>query len=444
MKIKLGYILLFILFQSCDDNLDLEPTDSLTPEILLSDPVNLDKLLLGAYTYADDELAGRFQTVAELLADEGDLAYQGGISSLPQFQSKQINAYSSFVSDLWRTSYIAINLCNILLENLDLEEEPVKRAFLEGEAKFLRGLLYFELARNFALPYEPGGNNNQPGVPLVYNGLTDLSELDFPGRNTLEEVYAQAISDLQDAYDLLPPENGFRADRYSAGAMLARVYLQQGRFASARDAAHDVLSNSGHMLSPELATAFNNDSDIAEDLFAWQVTSQDGYNGYNFFWASGDFGGLIPSGMIAIEDSFLELFIGPDDRAEFFYEGPNTRLTAKWQSRFANVPFIRVAEMHLIRAEANFREGTTLGLPPEDEINALRARSNAEPINGLILRDILDERRRELAFEGHRIHDAKRLKEDIDGIPYNADRLVMPIPQSEIDVNPNLEQNPGY
>jgi hypothetical protein len=100
--------------------------------------------------------------------------------------------------------------------------------------------------------------------------------------------------------------------------------------------------------------------------------------------------------------------------------------------------------MHLIRAESNFRANTSLGLSPEDEINALRARSNADPIIGITLEDILEERRRELAFEGHRIHDAKRLKEDIDGIRYDADRLVMPIPQDEIDVNPNLEQNPGY
>ena len=100
--------------------------------------------------------------------------------------------------------------------------------------------------------------------------------------------------------------------------------------------------------------------------------------------------------------------------------------------------------MHLIRAESNLREGTSLGLSPEDEINALRGRSNAQPIIGLTLEDILQERQRELAFEGHRFHDAKRLKEDIDGIPYNADRLVMPIPQDDIDTNPNLVQNPGY
>ena len=71
-------------------------------------------------------------------------------------------------------------------------------------------------------------------------------------------------------------------------------------------------------------------------------------------------------------------------------------------------------------------------------------RSNADPITGITLVDILDERRRELAFEGHRFHDAKRLQEDIDGIPYNAGRLVMPLPQDDIDTNPNLEQNPGY
>ena len=58
--------------------------------------------------------------------------------------------------------------------------------------------------------------------------------------------------------------------------------------------------------------------------------------------------------------------------------------------------------------------------------------------------DILEERQRELAFEGHRFHDAKRLQENIGGQPYDAPNLVMPIPQDDIDTNPNLEQNPGY
>jgi hypothetical protein len=92
----------------------------------------------------------------------------------------------------------------------------------------------------------------------------------------------------------------------------------------------------------------------------------------------------------------------------------------------------------------NFKKGSNQGLSPEDKMNVLRTRSNAGTLSGIILQDILQERERELSFEGHRLHDAKRRQQPIDGFPYNSDQLVMPLPQDEVDVNPNLVQNPGY
>jgi hypothetical protein len=440
---KIVVVFLLSLSLGCDDNLDTEPTDSLTPEQLLEDPINLDKTLIGGYAVAES-LQGEYQTMTELLANEGDLAYRGLFPELFELDRKIVTAGNSFIRFLWFRSYASINLCNIVLDNLELEEDGDIRARLEGEAKFLRALQYFEMVRFFALPFEANQANSQLGLPLVLKGVTDLSEVTYPGRNNVDEVYSQVIADLQDAYAMLPENNGNRADKYAAQAVLARVYLQQGNFQAARDAAHDVLLNSGHSLAPDLISAFNNESDGIEDIFAMQVTTQSGRNDFNIFWATTEFGGRYQTGEITIEPPFFEIFDTADNRSEFFYEGNGTAVTSKWQAQFANVPYIRIAEMHLIRAECNFREGTGLGLTPQDEINALRLRSNADPIIGITLEDILNERYRELAFEGQRLHDARRLKEDIAGIAYDADQLVMPIPQDEIDVNPNLEQNPGY
>lgn len=442
---KLYTILLIItLVAGCDDNLEINPTNTLTPETLLDDPDNLDRLLIGAYAFTDNHHAGEFQTVSELLANEGNVAFRGTFAELFQFERKEVIATNGFVRFLWANSYRSINLCNIVLDNLDRVEDPIQRAQLEGEAKFMRGLLYFEMIRYFALPYEAVGNNTQPGLPIVFDAVTDVSQLTYPSRNTVEEVYTQIFSDLQDAYGLLPTDNESRADSYAAQALLARAYLQQGNYSAARDAAHDVLLNSGHALAPDLPSAFNNESNGIEDIFAWQVTTQDGANAFNTYWATIQFGGRSQTGDVTVEPPFFNLFTGIDDRANFFYEGNGTLVSSKWQGQFANVPFIRIAEMHLIRAEGNFREGSNLGLTPENEINALRARSNATPILGISLQDILEERQRELAFEGHRFHDAKRLQETIAGFPYNANNLVMPIPQDDIDTNPNLVQNPGY
>ena len=435
-----------ILFTGCDDNLELQPAQSLTPEAVLTDEGNVQNLLIAAYDFAgqDEVLSGQSQLASELLANEGDLAWRGTFADPAEFNRKQMTAPNFFVERLWELGYAGINQANIILNNLEIITDSAERARIEGEAKFLRGTLYFELARFFALPYEAGATNSQLGLPIVLNGVVDAGAITFPSRNSLEEVYAQAINDLTDAYNLLPASNGVFADRYSAQAVLARLYLQQGSFAAARDAADDVLTNSGHSLAPTYSAAFNNDSDGVEDIFMWQITTQDGANDFNTFWSTRDFGGRSITGDITVEDPYFDLFSGPDDRSTFFYEGSGTILTTKWQSQFANVPYLRIGEMHLIRAESNFRLGTSTGLSAEDEINALRGRSNAAPIVGITLQDILDERRRELGFEGHALHDSKRLQLNIDDFAYNDDLLVFPIPQRELDANPDLEPNPGY
>lgn len=444
MKKPYALLLILLLITGCDDNLNIDPTAALTPETLLEDPNNLDRLLLGSYAFAVFDHAGGIQTVSELLANEGNLAFRGTFSELFQFDRKEVLPTNGCIRFLWANGYRAINLSNIVLENLELIDDPFIKEKLEGEAKFFRGFHYFEMARFFALPYEVGNNNSQLALPIVFDAVKDESQISYPSRNTLEEVYTEIISDLQEAFELLPSENGFRADRYAALAILARVYLQQGNYSAARDAANDVLQNSGHVLSSALASSFNNENDGIEDIFAWQITPQDGDNIYNNLWATLEFGGRSTTADVTIEPGFFSLFTGPDDRADFFYSGNGTTVSSKWRGQFANVPFLRIAEMHLIRAESNFREGSNLGLAPEDEINALRIRSNAAPLIGISLEDILEERQRELAFEGHRFHDAKRLQETIDGLPYDANNLVMPIPQDDIDTNPNLEQNPGY
>jgi hypothetical protein len=100
--------------------------------------------------------------------------------------------------------------------------------------------------------------------------------------------------------------------------------------------------------------------------------------------------------------------------------------------------------MYLIRAESNFRESTATGSTPVNDINALRARAGASALAGVTLQDILDERRRELSFEGFALHDIKRLQGNVGPLNYDDNKLVMPVPQREMDANPNLIQNPGY
>ncbi len=442
-RINLYITLVFALsLFACEDRLNLEPEQSLTPDIAIGSAANVQNILVGIYDEAAQTASygGRLNLASELLANSGDVTWAGTFIEPDELNRKTVVTTNAFVTNYWLNAYEMNNQANIVIANLDKFEDDAERNRVEGEAKFLRALAYFDLVRLFALPFESGTANNQLGVPIVLEAVLDPEDVTEPARNSVAEVYAQILNDLQSAATLLPESNGEFADRYAALALLARVYLQQDNYAAARDAAHDVLSNSGHFLTTTFAAAFNNDGDASEDIFAWQITSQDGINDMNTFWATQAFGGR---GDVAINASFFTIYddAANDERASFVY---GATYTNKWQSQFANIPFLRIAEMHLIRAECNLREGTALGFSPLEEINALRARSGAGALGALTLQDILDERKRELAFEGFAIHDIKRIQGNVGALNYDDGTLVLPIPQRERDANPNLEQNPGY
>ncbi|MCU0451824.1 MAG: RagB/SusD family nutrient uptake outer membrane protein [Bernardetiaceae bacterium] len=102
--------------------------------------------------------------------------------------------------------------------------------------------------------------------------------------------------------------------------------------------------------------------------------------------------------------------------------------------------------MYLTRAECNARLNTSVGASPADDVNRIRTRAGLPNLTASTasVATILRERRLELAFEGTLIHDLRRTQSNVSTFPYNADRLVMPVPQREIDTNRNLVQNPGY
>jgi len=439
--------LLALSFTACDDNLSIEPEQNILTDVAIGSPENISNILNNAYGTArsSSSYGGGIALASELIANNGDIWWNGTYVDPAQFDEKAILTDNAFVQDIWMNGYDIINQTNIILSNLSVFTDTYKKEVTEGEAKFLRGLTYFDLARLFSKPYVSGVQNSQPGVPVVLTAVLDPYNLEYPTRNTLDEVYAQVISDLTDAYDLLPASNDIYATKYSAGALLARVYLEMGDYENARAMADDVINNSGASLTSTFDGAFNNSENSAEDLFAWQVTSQDASSNYfNVFWAGKDYGGRSGNPDIDIEDQHYNIYDdADDDRANFFYEA-KWMCTTKWQNQFGNIPFLRLSEMYLVRAESNFRKSTEIGDTPLNDINTLRERANASLFDTMDLATILMERKRELAFEGFALFDAKRLGEDIGSIPYNANQLVLPIPLREMDVNTNLVQNDGY
>ncbi len=423
---------------------DLKDENNLSLELLLTDADNVEDLLVGSYIFAGSggSYGGQTYIASELVGSSGELIWNGTFNDGQQYIDKSILSSNGMVSSMMADNYDVINQVNTVLFGLDLFEDPERRNRVEGEAKFLRGLEHFDLVRFFGKQYQSGGSNSQLGISILLTST--LNEIAENPRSSVEEVYSQVINDLNDAVNLLPNSNGVFADKYAAKALLARVYLQQKNYLAARDAANEVIQNSGHSLASDFGAAFNNDIDSSEDIFAMQVTLQAGSNTMNTFWATQANGGRPGNPDIAISDDFINSYEANDDRGQYFYTGNGGNATTKWIDRNANVPLLRLAEMYLIRAECNQRLNASVGDSPLNDVNRIRSRANATELNSVGLDDILVERRFELAFEGHLLHDVKRLGLTAGGLPSDSNRLVFPIPEDELNTNPNSSQNPGY
>jgi tetratricopeptide (TPR) repeat protein len=443
---------LVALFTGCADQLDLAPRQSVDQDLALNNDANVKRVLQGAYSEIrnTDLYGGRLQLFAEMLGANREIRWEGTYNQPREMINKSILVNNSFVEATWASAYRAINVSNNILASLDVVDAE-DRAQVEGEALFIRGSMYFELIKLYALPYSAGNPSSNPGVPLVLTPTRQIDDQSYVSRNSVADVYGQIISDLTKAEVQLPAVNGFLARNYVAAAQLSRVYLQVGDYEKARDAADRAISISGpqgKVLTPVYMNAFNTDGDSAEDLFSIQVNTQDGGNDMHLFYSLPEYGAR--GGDVSIQNPHLTYYESGDDRLSQFFVGAGERRTAKWRDQYKNVKVIRLAEMYLTRAEANLRLGTAVGATPLADVNRIRQRVNLPALGAVTLADILKERKVELAHEGQYLHDVKRtggsIADNSSSETYNFDsgKLVFPIPQREMDANPGLVQNSAY
>lgn len=439
----LAAAILLISLASCGKKLDLLPYQSLDESVALNSDKNVKTVLVGAYNALSNEafMGANVLRNAELQGGDGELVWVGTFVDPGDIFAKQMTSSNLDAEEMWINCYNTINITNNVLSALEVVDEA-DRGDVEGQARFLRAWSYFELVRTYGQPYEAGGNNTQLGVPIVLEPTREITDQQKVVRKTVEEVYQQVIEDLITAEGLLPVENEWRASMPAATGLLARVYLQMGDYAKARDAADRVIGAGVHQLLGNYADVFNRDENSSEDIFAVQVSSQDGTNSMNTFFSVPDFGGR--DGDIEILAGHLALYNPDDTRLALFFEGNGATRSGKWNNIYGNISLIRLAEMYLIRAECNARLGTAVGAPAVDDYNAVHTRAGLPAAASVTVDDILLERRLELAHEGFKIHDMKRLKSDVGPYAYNDPKLVFPIPRRETEANSNLEQNTGY
>jgi hypothetical protein len=448
MKMKLIYMgaALLLLASGCQKKLDVTPKQSVDVQDALSTSSGVLTALNGAYADLGNAyfFGGDTYLYSDLLADAGEIRWNGTYAGLTQIYNKSIPVNNSFVANTWLQGYRVINDVNNVLNALNVVD-AAQRDRVEGEAKFIRGSVYFELVRLFAKAWNDGNPANNPGVPLVLTPTTGITEASKVKRNSVAEVYAQVIKDLSDAEAKLPTANGFYATKYSAAGMLARVYLQKADYSNAANEANTVISSGRYSLASSYASAFPYSAsaqvpNTSEDVFAMQVTTTQGSNDLYTFYSP------TSRGDIDIRAAHLALYENGDQRKTFFTNSGGSVYTSKYLSHYANVQIIRLAEMYLIRAEANFRLGTAVGDTPLNDINRIRNRSGLPSLTAadLTLSKILMERKLELAFEGASLHDIKRTQGSVGTLPWNSPKLILPIPDREIIANPNLVQNEGY
>ncbi len=285
---KLLYIatLPALMLAGCGDELNIKPQNDISQDVALESPQYLEGLVVGAYDrLSDDDLYGGWiQMNADLLGTNGDIRWSGTYFNPEEIYQKAVTAINAQAEETWTAAYEAINVCNEVLANLDREEDEDQRAKFEGEAKFIRGALYFELVRQYAKDWEDGDPAANLGLPLKLTptDLTYNPEANFIPRNNVLDVYNQVVKDLTEATTLLPIENfgagskNIFATSWAAKAMLARVRLQRREYDAARVLANDVIKNGPFQLVDRIDRAFNQAENSSEDIFAIQVTNQDG------------------------------------------------------------------------------------------------------------------------------------------------------------------------
>ncbi len=443
-----------VLASACEKCLDVFPYQSIADDKALLSEGDVNVTLIGAYdgAQAATVYGGDIMVMNELIGNGENINFTGTFAGLSDAYKAQMNANNSNALGTWSASYSTINRINNVLSAVDkVTSSTAKKNSVEGQALFLRGSIYFELVKLYAKPVGDGDYAANPGVPLVLTPTGNVTQADYKARATVKAVYDQVIADLVKAESLLPSSNGIYATKWAAAAQLSRVYLALKNYTEAGAAANRVIAGSGKTLATEIGknwfTFINNGGTTpGEYLFSMKVTAQDGTNALNTYFGRtiSTIAGTAGRSDCKIRPAHIALYETGDARKAYFELSGGNYYTKKHLDRFGDVPVVRLSEMYLTRAEANQRNSTVVGATPLSDVNAIRTRAGLPALTAVTLADILKERKLELAFEGQFLPDAKRTQTAVGTLAWNSPKLILPIPQREIDVNKQLVQNEGY
>lgn len=466
---------------SCSDYLDTEPlTDRAIPlsETPYTTAAEAESLMTTIYT----DLGNEYWQLDYFFNGDGqtEIAHAGS-DNVQNFQMDEyrIIATNSNVNRDWNYLFTFINNTNKILNYVDNISDPAltnsRKAEMKSEAAIMRAMYNFhgvQLWGNFPLVTKAVIGVNDENFDEVYEQV-------YPTRKPITEVYNLIISDLEGALANAPASsNKYRANRGLALALLAKVYATKPNpdYAKVLDYTTQLMGQ-GYSLLPNYDHLF----DGAHEANAESIFESNGNAGNLWAWGSSMFFGTDWKKFNTPSYDLVNTFNTENDLVRKNSSIWVSPATVGWADNYwpsSAFPFMnkmrittghqnfyvmRYADLLLIRAEAlvrqgNFTDAATL-------VNQVRARANSglTPVTIANTDDginkILKERKLELAFEGHRWFDLKRTGKAIEILsqqknaagnllPYvnnlNQNRLLWPIPQTQMDNNPNLTQNPGY
>lgn len=495
---------------SCVNNwLDVTPTDRIeVTEGAIKNSADLKSLRVGMYSAlkgsssATDYYAHDMFFYGDLHGEDLQANIKGNSSRRGNFYYQMTYTIASQFSGgagIWRSPYMVISRANRIIDaaekgNLqDKDDEEAKAAIsqYDAEAKVLRAMAHFDLARVYGKTYTED-NGASLGVPVVTTPLESEAQLK---RNTVKEVYTQVLKDLTEAIQsgALPTGKtiGY-INQWAAEALLTRVYLTMGENTNALATAEDIINKSPYKLweYSEYATAWSKEaaSHTNELLFEMPINDSNDWTdregiayayaqnglGYGDVVATKSFLTMLQSDKTDVRNELFTPSTNPQNTKDIATYGENPVFLNKMPAyngdpRYANIPMLRLSEIYLSAAEAAFKLGkkdiaakylnaiidNRYGDKEAQEVTAVN----------ITLQRILIERRKELVGEGQRFFDAVRNNETItrytnaedqgwhDDLEkpvqsYNRDyfKALPPIPQDEIDANPAMkgQQNPGY
>ena len=464
----IGVLLVLVLIcVSCDnDHLALTPKQSVSFDTFFNSLADFESAIIGCYDQMQlPDWYGRYMLlVPDIMGEDVKQNSQANRAREWAEYNGSTTTIHEVDEEFWAEIYEAINMANQII-NAPFEPAPaVQDEYNQiiGEAYAVRALAHFDLVRIFAQHYTFTAGASHLGVPVV----TEFDIASKPARNTVAEVYAQVISDFNEAISLMTidPGSSGRFSKEAVQALLSRVYLYMEDFATAETMTTNVINSGRYALvdSADYATMFlsGNSSEAILEIINIQV-DRFAFDHVGYMYQKSGYGDYLPSkdllNLIDDNDVRKTTFVLDEELVGQYGDYRVNKFPSEGEDNGTdNIPVIRLSEVYLNRAEARAKSGNDAGA--QDDLNMVRQKrlstaSDVTLTGQALIDEIKIERRVELCFEGHRVFDITRYKQDlvrvdctapVCTVTYPDNRFILPIPLVEMDVNPNMVQNPGY